>query len=453
MSVRLPVLPGMTGTRDWVYPQSIHGTFMTLRRWTFLGLHLILFGAPWITMNGHPLVRVDLPARHVYLFGQIFTPADTIFLALLLFFLAFSLFFFTAIFGRVWCGYGCPQTVFLESWIRPIEMWIEGDRTQRKRRDGMGVTFDLVWRKLLKWSVFAAVSLLLGMALMSLFAGARPLWTGDAGPVSYTFVLIIAAFWYVDFTWFREQFCIYLCPYARFQSAMTDGETLLVSYDAARGEPRDKTRGPEGGCIACQKCVVVCPQGIDIRDGFQLECIQCARCIDACESVMSKFDQPTLVRYSSEVEDRGGARHAFRPRTLVYGGLMTGLIAAAVVLMIGRVPFEATVNRAPGTLFTVDADGSVRNTYLLRITNNEPIEASVDYTVELRGLERAELLTQRVTLASEETKTVPLVIRVPAGEDLARTVAVQLRVASPSAELFLPTTFKTPTSVGGSDDD
>lgn len=447
-------LPGMTGTREWVYPQSIQGSFMRLRRWTFLGLHLLLFVVPWITVKGHPLLLIDLPHRRVHLVGAIFTPADTIFLLLLLLFMAFSLFFFTAIFGRVWCGYACPQTVFLESWIRPLEQWIEGDRTQRKRRDGAGLSWDKAWRKGAKWAVFVAVSLLLGMAMTSLFAGARPLWTGRASAMSYTFVVIFAAFWFVDFTWFREQFCIYLCPYARFQSALTDDETLLVSYDAARGEPRGPKRGPEGGCISCQKCVVVCPQGIDIRNGFQLECIQCARCIDACESVMSRFEQPTLVRYSSIAADEEGKRaRPFRPRTVIYGGLLGALAAAAVVLMLGRVPFEATVNRAPGSLYQIDADGYVRNTYLLKITNNDSGAGTVVYHVALDGIEGAELTTSDLTVAPEASETVPLIVRVPAALADRRTMPLTLRVTSPSAELLVPTTFKTGVHTGAGDDD
>jgi len=196
-------LPGMTGSREWVYPQSIDGTFMRLRRWTFLALHVALFVVPWITFRGHPLFLIDLPARQVFLFGAIFTPSDTIFLVLLLLFLAFSLFFFTAVFGRIWCGYACPQTVFLESWIRPLELWIEGDRTQRKRRDAQGWSWDRAWRKGLKWFSFLAVSALLGMAMTSLFAGARPLWTGQASATSYAFVAVCTAFWYLDVTWFR----------------------------------------------------------------------------------------------------------------------------------------------------------------------------------------------------------------------------------------------------------
>jgi len=444
-------LPGMTGTREWVYPQSIQGTFTQLRRWTFLLLHVALFVAPWITVKGHPLLLIDLPHRRVHLMGAIFTPADTIFLVLLLLFLAFSLFFFTAIFGRIWCGYACPQTVFLESWIRPLEQWIEGDRVQRKRRDGGSWTFDKTWRKAAKWGVFLAVSLLLGMAMTSIFAGARPLWTGQASLTSYAFVAIFAAFWFADFTWFREQFCIFLCPYARFQSALTDDETLLISYDEARGEPRGAKRGPEGGCIACQKCVVVCPQGIDIREGFQLECIQCARCIDACESVMSRFDQPTLVRYSSIATDMGKPPRPFRPRTLVYGGLLTTLTAAAMVLLLGRVPFEASVNRAPGSLFTVDADGFVRNTYLLKITSKESMEGTVEYVVNLDGLDNAEMTMPRLSVAPEQTQTVPLIVRIPLAEADQRTIPFTVRIQSPNGELLLPTTFKTGTAIGGQD--
>jgi len=442
-------LPGMSGTREWVYPQSIQGSFTRLRKVAFALLHIVLFGVPWITVNGHPLLQIDLPGRRVFLSGAVFTPSDTIFLALLLFFLAFSLFFFTAIFGRIWCGYACPQTVFLESWIRPIEMWIEGDRVQRKRRDGQSLSFDRVWRKLLKWTLFATVAFLLSMAIMSLFAGARPLWTGRAGVASYSLVLVLTAVWFADFMWFREQFCIYLCPYARFQSALIDAETLLVSYDEPRGDPRDVKRGPEGGCIDCKKCVVVCPQGIDIRDGFQLECIQCARCIDACESVMSKFDQPTLVRYSSMAADEGVIKRRFRPRTIAYGGLMVGLIAAAVVLLIGRVPFEATVNRAPGSLYTLDADGYIRNTYLLQISNNEPGVEEALFGVRLDGLPGAQVLTPPLVLKAEETRTIPLIIRVRADEVELRTIPFRVIVTSPSAELQIPTTFKTDLQTGG----
>ena len=173
---------GFSGTREWVYPQSISGRFTTLRRWTFLSLHLILFVTPWITVDDHPLLLIDIPARRVFLLGGIYTASDTFFLLLLMLFLAFALFFFTALWGRLWCGYACPQTVFLETWIRPLEIWIEGDRTQRKRRDRLGWSFDRIWRKAAKWAAFLAVAFLLAMAIVSFFVPARELWTLRAKP-------------------------------------------------------------------------------------------------------------------------------------------------------------------------------------------------------------------------------------------------------------------------------
>ena len=440
---------GFSGTREWVYPQSIRGCFMTLRRWTFLGLHLVLFVVPWITLQGNALLRVDLPARRVFLFGQIFTASDTIFLLLLLLFLAFSLFFFTAIFGRVWCGYACPQTVFLETWIRPIELWIEGDRTRRKRRDQAGLTLDKAWRKLVKWGLFAAVSLLLGMAFMSIFAGARELWTGRAGPVEYALVAITAGAWFFDFVWFREQFCNYLCPYARFQSALADDHSLTITYDTARGEPRGKGQAvaAAGRCIECSKCVTVCPQGIDIRNGFQLECIQCARCIDACTSVMSPLGHRTLVAYNTIAAAEGRAVRTLRPRTVVYGLFMASLVAMAFVGIVTRTPFEATVNRAPGSLFTVDADGFVRNTFLLSLTNNDPALSEQPYHVTVEGLPGAEVLVEDVRLRSTESRVVPLIVRVPQQERLARTVPLYVHVQSTGARVVLETTFKSGSAI------
>jgi len=442
---------GFSQTREWVYPQSISGRFTTIRRWTFLGLHVLLLVTPWITINGNPALRVDLPARTVYLFGSIFTSSDTIFLLLLLWFAAFSLFFFTAVFGRIWCGYACPQTVFLESWIRPVEIWIEGDRLTRKRRDSQGWSFDRAWRKLAKWSVFLAVALFLSMGGMSIFAGARELWTGQAGPVEYTLVAIFTGFWFVDFTWFREQFCSYVCPYARFQSVLADEETLIITYDTERGEPRKagKQAAKDGRCIECTKCVVVCPQGIDIRDGYQLECIQCARCIDACTSVMNKLGHPTLVAYGSIAESEGRKVRRWRPRTITYAAILVGIVVASGVLLARRIPFEATVNRAPGSLYTVDADGYTRNTFLLKITNKSPDTEPVAYEISVDGLDDAEVLTDDVELGSTETRTIPLIVRVPTSAELQRTTPFEVRVAAEDGTVVLSPTFKSGAEIGG----
>ena len=442
---------GFSQTREWVYPQSISGRFTTIRRWTFLGLHVLLLVTPWITINGNPALWVDLPARTVYLFGSIFTSSDTIFLLLILWFAAFSLFFFTAVFGRIWCGYACPQTVFLESWIRPVEIWIEGDRLTRKRRDSQGWSFDRAWRKLAKWSVFLAVALFLSMGGMSIFAGARELWTGQAGPVEYSLVAIFTGFWFVDFTWFREQFCSYVCPYARFQSVLADEETLIITYNTERGEPRKagKQAAKDGRCIECTKCVVVCPQGIDIRDGYQLECIQCARCIDACTSVMNKLGHPTLVAYGSIAESEGRKVRRWRPRTIVYAAILLLIAGAGGVLLARRIPFEATVNRAPGSLYTVDADGYTRNSFLLKITNKSPAVEPVEYEISVAGLDDAEVLTDAVELGSTETRTIPLIIRVPTSAELQRTTPFEVKVAAEDGTVVLSPTFKSGAEIGG----
>ena len=431
-----------SGTRKWVYPLAVDGRFQRLRRWTFLALHLVLFVIPWVMVAGHPALRFDLEDRRLYAFGAIFTAADTILLLLVLLFLAFSLFFFTSLYGRLWCGYACPQTVFLDAWIRPLERWIEGDRAQRRRRDEIGWSVDRIWRKAAKWSLFALVSFITAMAFMSFFAGARELWTGRAGPMEYTLVGIFTAGWFLDFAWFREQFCNFLCPYARFQSALTDEETLQISYDTGRGEPRGAGARAEGRCIACNKCVAVCPAGIDIRDGFQLECVACARCVDACEDVMGSLGHESLVRYSTLAADQGRSTRRLRPRTVVYAGLLTGLAAVWTGLLLTHAPFEAGVSRAPGSLFTMDTDGAVRNTYLLRITNNDPDPEPIPFSVTVEGLAGAEVLAQDVRLGSTESRTLPLVIRVRDGGTLPRTVPIKVRVSSPRSEMVLDATFK-----------
>jgi cytochrome c oxidase accessory protein FixG len=434
---------GFAAKREWIYPQAVTGPWTRLRQWTFLALHLVLFVTPWITIHGNPAVRFDLPARRLYAFGAIFTAQDTILLLLLALFLAFSLFFFTSLFGRLWCGFACPQTVFLDSWIRPLERLIEGDWVQRRRRDDGPWTWDKAWRKGLKWGLFAAIAFVIAMAFMSYFAGAPELWSGRAGPIEYALVAIFGAVWFLDLSWFREQFCNYLCPYARFQSALTDNETRVIQYDVPRGEPRGGADARDvGRCIECNKCVFVCPQGIDIRDGFQLECIACARCIDACDMVMEKLGHPGLIGFSQASEPASRTRR-LRPRILIYGGLLTGITAAALTILIGRVPFDAAVNRAPGTLFTVDQDGYIRNTYLLRVTSKLPGREAVPFHVGVLGMPDAAVTVQDIRLGATESRTEPLVIRIPPSADLPRTIPITVRITTARDTMLLDATFKT----------
>src|SRR5690606_16874734 len=284
---------------------------------------------------------------------------------------------------------------------------------------------------------------------MSFFRPAWVLWTGNAGPVSYALVGIFTAGWFLDFTWFREQFCNYLCPYARFQSAMTDDNTLIIAYDPARGDPRGgKGAKEEGRCIECNKCVTGCPQGIDIRQGFQLECITCARCIDACTDVMGRFGHESLIQYGSLAALAGKRTRFWRPRTVAYAAVLTTIVAVASALVMVRVPFEASVSRTPGSLDTIEADGWVRNTYLLRIANNRP-GMSMSFDVSVDGIQNAEVLTPSLELDEAENRMVAMVVRVPAAAATSRTLPLRVHITSDSGERVLSTTFKTASDGGG----
>ncbi|MFZ5625349.1 MAG: cytochrome c oxidase accessory protein CcoG [Gemmatimonadota bacterium] len=433
------------GARAWVYPQSIRGRFQRLHRLSGWILLAILLGVPWIRLGGHPLLLFDIADRRLYAFGAIFTAADAILVLLLLLTLAFSLFFFTSLFGRLWCGYGCPQTVFLEELIRPIEKWIEGDRNVRMRRDAGPLTADRVRRKLLKWAAFALIAGVGAMSMTGYFVPAEALWTGQAPGFAYAATALNAAVGFLDFAWFREQFCIYVCPYARFQSVMTDAHTLQITYDRARGEPRG---GPDakkdGRCVACNLCVTVCPTGIDIRNGYQLECIGCARCIDACDQVMGRLGHRGLVVYTTEAETRGEPRRILRPRPLVYGGLISAFVVAAAVIVTRHVSFEAELVRSPGSTFVIDTDGAVRNTFLLTIANNDPHPEPTAYTVSVHGLPGAELVAQPIVLKSTEDRTVPVVVRIPRDDGPARAIPFRVEVASPREQRTIHATFMTP---------
>ncbi len=435
--------------RKWIYEQKVTGPWQRLRKGTFTLLHLILFVTPWLVIKGNPALLIDLPGRRLYVFGAIFTAADTIFLLFLLLFLAFSLFFFTSLFGRLWCGFACPQTVFLDTWIRPFEEWIEGDWVHRRKRDEGGWTFDRLWRKAVKWGGYLAIAIVISMSFASYFSPARAVWSGQSGSVVYTIVAIFTAVWFLDLAWFREQFCNYLCPYARFQSALTDAETLLVQYEVPRGEPRGGADAKSAGrCIECNKCVFVCPQGIDIRNGFQLECIACARCIDACDIVMDKIGHESLITWSSMAESQGKKPRRLRPRTVAYGGILTGIAAAVTVLLVARAPFDATVQRAPGSLFVMDADGYVRNTFLVRVTNKEASAGPVTFHVRVEGVPPEDVTVQDFTLGTTENATIPMVIRMKADAALPRTIPIEVHVSSPSHEVKLAATFKTEGKIG-----
>lgn len=428
--------------REWIYYRTYSGTFHKRHR---ISGNLLIAGLlllPWLKVGGHPIVRADLPARRLYLVGQIFTANDGFLIALLALLAAFLLFFVSALFGRLWCGWLCPQTVFLEEWVRRVETFFEGDGPARKRLDAAPWTANKAARKAGKIGTLTALSLLLGMGVMQYFAGAQAIWTGHGGPVDYLLVLIIAGGFLADWLWFREQLCIYLCPYARFQSVLTDDHSLMVSYDPKVTIGKGRKAAQSGQCIDCKKCVNVCPMGIDIRDGFQLECIQCGLCIDACTSVMEPLKRDTLVRYSTQAADEGRKSRLLRPRTAVYGALVTGLAVTLLSNIALHNPIEVTLNRSPGTLYQVDDDGLVRNTYLLRVVNNDAEEEHT-FAVGVTGSDAVRVTVPVFTLAPGEDRTVPLIVRLPP-EEATNTRALDVTVRSSENERTVHTTFKGP---------
>jgi cytochrome c oxidase accessory protein FixG len=439
-----------TGKREWIYPAWVKGVFQSRRRWTFAVLHAILFVTPWIHARGDQLIRVDLGGRQMIVAGSIFTPSDTIFLVFALLFSAFLLFFVTALWGRIWCGYACPQTVFLETFVHAVERRLEGDRGKRMALDRGPWTADKLARKLAKHAIFVAAALLVAGSFVGWFAGTRQLLSGSASHAAYGMVAFFSAVMYLDFAWFREQFCNFLCPYARFQGVLADDSSLIVTYDAPRGEPRrarDVDRSAQGDCIDCKKCVTVCPVGIDIRNGYQLECIGCAKCVDACAPIMAKLGRDNLVRYSTIIEDAGGKTTKLRPRPMIYAGLMAASAAAALGLLVTRHPLDVTVNRAPGTLFTVDDDGTTRNTFLLQITNRKYVTEAAEVTVSVEGLPEATVVIPPVSLATGEETKIPLVILAPPDLPQQRTWPVDIHVMTDFDEVVIPTTFKTAASL------
>ncbi len=404
-------------SRQWLYPMSIKGRFSSWHKRTAAILFFILGVVPWLRYKGDPLFLANLATRRMTFFGNVFTASDGFLILVTALSAAFGLFLFTALFGRVWCGYACPQSVFMINIVFPIERWIEGSRAKHMRRDEQGFSVATTARKAVKFGLFALIAFVISMSFMGFFVRTDVLWTGAASTTAYSAVAFFTFLWFWDFAWFREQVCNYVCPYARFQGALTDDESLVIAYDVPRGEPRGRDARARGGCIDCNKCVVVCPAGIDIRDGYQLECIACGKCVDACTSVMDKLGYETLVRYTTEAQDEGREARWVRPRTLVYTAILAIVTALGVNYLMDRSDIELVVDRTPGPVFIVDDDGFVRNNYMLRIIDRTGEEGTRTYEVTATGLpEGSQVLAQPVTLKSSEQGVAPLIIRVPRSE-------------------------------------
>ena len=406
-----------------IYPRQVTGRFARLRVlavWVLLGLYYVL---PWLTVSGRQAVLFDLPARKFYIFGLTFWPQDFVYLALLLITAGLSLFFFTALAGRLWCGFACPQTVWTETFVW-IERWVEGDRQKRMKLDAAAWNAEKILRKSAKqalWILFAAWT---GFTFVGFFSPIRELGSSifslSLGPWETFWTVFYGFATYGNAGFLREQVCKYMCPYARFQSAMFDKDTLIISYDSERGEPRggrrkntDKGEAGLGDCINCTLCVQVCPTGIDIRDGLQYECIACAACIDVCDQVMDRMEYPRgLVRYTTEHALKHRTGHVIRPRIIVYGLLLLVIISGTLYGMTHRVPLRADLIRDRNALYRELPGDVVENVYTLKITNMDTSPHRYDMSVLNNAAVEIDL-GRPLELAPEEVAGISVRLRLP----------------------------------------
>ena len=429
MTKIIPIVPASTGdeievslyaAQEKIYPRSVAGFFSAWRWVTVWITQLVFYGLPWLQWNDRQAVLFDLEARRFYIFGLVLHPQDFIYLTGLLVISALALFLFTAIAGRLWCGYACPQTVYTEIFLW-IEKKIEGDRSARIRLDDAGFSLGKLFKRLTKHGAWMAVALWTGFTFVGYFTPIRELAALTValalGPWQTFWVLFYGFATYGNAGFMREQVCKYMCPYARFQSAMFDKDTLIVTYDEERGEPRgprSKKADPAamglGACVDCSLCVQVCPTGIDIRNGLQYECIGCGACIDVCNDVMDKVGYPHgLVTYATQ---NGLANHwsktqmlrrAMRPRVLIYFGILLAISTAVFVSLWLRTPLKVDVIRDRGALARMVEQGRIENVFRLQIMN--VTETPQRYSVAVRGLDG-------ITLASEhEFEVLPAEVR------------------------------------------
>lgn len=409
--------------REKIYTRKIEGFFQRLRLFTGWPLLAAYFLTPWIQWGDRPAVLFDLPERKFHIFFMTFWPQDFPLLAWLLIISAFSLFTVTVFLGRLWCGYTCPQTVWTSIFMW-IEQRVEGSRNQRMRLDRAPWSFAKFGRKFTKHVLWMTVAFYTGMTFVGYFYPIRELTldiiTLDVTTWGAAWTTFFTLATYINAGWMREQVCVFMCPYARFQSVMFDHDTLTVAYDKARGEPRgarrrdaDKHAEGLGDCISCQLCVQVCPTGIDIRDGLQYQCIGCALCVDACNSVMDKMGyERGLIRYASERELDGGRTHWLRPRLIGYIVALLVMVSAFSWRIYTRVPLELTVIRDRSQLYTEVAGDAIENVYTLQILNMA--EAMHSYSLRLEGLPGASIIGDtEIRLRAGEVRSLPLRVRAP----------------------------------------
>ncbi len=446
--------------REKLYVREVHGIWGTLRNLAMFSLLGLYYGLPWINLNGQQIVLFDLPARQFHIFGFTFWPQDFIYLSALLIIAALALFMFTALAGRLWCGYACPQTVWTEMYMW-MERLVEGDSRKRKKLDKGPRNFNFYRIKTTKHLVWLVFSLWTGFTFVGYFSPIRELAEGvmtfNLGPWETFWIFFYGFATHGNAGFMREQVCIYMCPYARFQSAMIDRNTLMISYDAKRGDPRGaRKRGVDpktigkGDCIDCGLCVQVCPTGIDIRTGLQYQCIGCAACIDVCDEVMDKMGyEKGLVKYTTENALEGQKTQILRPRMFVYIGIISVVSVMLFYALLTRVPLEVDIIRDRSALFTENRQGLIENVYNLKVINMDKDARS--YLITVDGLDGIEVKggPATVDVDSGEVADLPLRIQVPPDSIKERSSEVYFDITTTDGsgiELREPARFLGPVS-------
>jgi cytochrome c oxidase accessory protein FixG len=407
------------GSRLFLHPADARGFWTRARRGSAALLIAIYLLLPWIPVGGHPAVFLDIAGRRFHLFGATLAFQDLWLLFFVITGLGFALFFITSLLGRVWCGWACPQTVFLDHVFRRVERWLEGDAVARRQLDAAPWTAAKFARRAAKQVLFLFLSAVITHLFLAYFVSLPEVWkmVGHAPREhwgAFLFVAVATGVLYFNFAWFREQLCLVICPYGRLQSVLIDDHSLVIGYDTARGEPRAKIGTPDAGaCIDCNRCVQVCPTGIDIRQGLQIECIACAACIDACDEVMTKVQRPTgLIRYDSTAAFSGGRTRWLRPRLWLYLVLLCAGATAALWALSTVRPASLGVTRLGGMPYIVDAT-TVRNQFLVRLVNKRDQPAA--FRVRAEGGDNLVQIgfEEPVTLSPLAEEVRPLVITVP----------------------------------------
>lgn len=379
------------GKRIWIYPKKPKGPYTRAREVIAVFLLIFLFSAPFIKINDQPLLLFDILNRKFVFFGLVFWPQDFYLFVLATLSLIVFIVLFTVVLGRLWCGWICPQTIFMEMVFRKIEYWIEGDARNQIALNKSPWTAQKILKKTFKHVVFYSVSFIIGNTFLAYIIGVDDLFkiitdSPSRHLAGLLFMILFSGVFYGVFAFFREQVCTMVCPYGRLQGVLLDQNSIVVAYDFKRGEPRgrfsrNRERTDRGDCVDCKQCVEVCPTGIDIRNGTQLECINCTACIDACNAVMAKLKWPSgLIRYSSYKGILEGARLRFTPRIAGYTSILLLLLIMTNIFLFGRSPLETTILRTPGLLYEETDDGNIANLYNLKIVN----KTHESRTVELR---------------------------------------------------------------------